>query len=170
VRWLWSWARAAPRGPCARCRRPASRAAGRGSTSARRLRLTHAAAAALDPVAERALGGRLRRTLLLSQIVARPWAVGTEDAAAMLRATAQAPGFQATLPLGGALAPGGALLSVTIAWGERDRLLIASRRRRGRGGCFRMPATSCCAAAGHVPMTDDPEHVARVLLEASAGG
>ena len=53
-------------------------------------------------------------------------------------------------------------------WGERDRLLIFSRQapraRRLLPQARHVTLTGC----GHLPTWDDPEQVARVLLEASA--
>jgi pimeloyl-ACP methyl ester carboxylesterase len=56
----------------------------------------------------------------------------------------------------------------TIAWGEHDRLLLyrpQSARARAALPAARHVTLSGC---GHVPTWDDPEQVARVLLEASA--
>jgi pimeloyl-ACP methyl ester carboxylesterase len=54
--------------------------------------------------------------------------------------------------------------SVTIAWGDRDRLLVgrqaeAARARLPRARHVRL------AGCGHVPMSDDPRAVAAVLAE-----
>jgi pimeloyl-ACP methyl ester carboxylesterase len=56
---------------------------------------------------------------------------------------------------------------VTIAWGAKDRLLPP---RQVRGARQRLPHARFVAlpGCGHVPMTDDPELVARVLLDGSA--
>jgi pimeloyl-ACP methyl ester carboxylesterase len=55
---------------------------------------------------------------------------------------------------------------VTIAWGERDKLVGPPKPgRRPAGARFlTMPDV------GHTPTWDDPELVARVLLEGSAVG
>ncbi len=52
---------------------------------------------------------------------------------------------------------------VTIAWGEEDRLVSPPRPERMPPGAryFTVPGW------GHTPTRDDPEGVARVLLEAS---
>ena len=59
------------------------------------------------------------------------------------------------------------LSPATVAWGERDRLLIFSRQapraQRMLPGARHVVLRGC----GHVPTWDDPEQVARVLLEAS---
>ena len=56
---------------------------------------------------------------------------------------------------------------VTIAWGTKDRLLPPSQARIARQ---RLPQARFVplAGCGHVPMTDNPGLVARVLLEGSA--
>lgn len=56
---------------------------------------------------------------------------------------------------------------VTIAWGAKDRILPPRQARvamRHLPGARFVPLPGC----GHVPMTDDPALVARVLLEGSA--
>lgn len=57
---------------------------------------------------------------------------------------------------------------VTIAWGEKDRLLPVSQARvakRHLPNATFLPLRDC----GHVPMTDDPEAVATILLDGSSG-
>jgi pimeloyl-ACP methyl ester carboxylesterase len=58
---------------------------------------------------------------------------------------------------------------VTIAWGAKDRLLPP---RQARGAKQRLPHATFVAlpGCGHVPMTDDPGLIARVLLDGSAAG
>ncbi|TXS51581.1 alpha/beta fold hydrolase, partial [Streptomyces sp. t39] len=55
---------------------------------------------------------------------------------------------------------------VTIAWGERDRLLL---RRQGVRAKRTIPGARLVRlpGCGHVPMNDDPALVARVLLDGS---
>lgn len=133
------------------------------------LRLTVRIARALDPVADRMTASAALRTLLFGQVVARPWRIPAEDAAGALRALARSPAFDATLTvLTAGHFTGGADVSVpvTIAWGDRDRLLIprqAGRAVRAIPGA-RLAILDGC---GHVPMSDDPERVVQVLLEAS---
>jgi pimeloyl-ACP methyl ester carboxylesterase len=55
---------------------------------------------------------------------------------------------------------------VTIAWGTKDRLLLPSQAgvaRRQLPHARHLPLPGC----GHVPMTDDPDLVAQVLLDGS---
>ena len=64
-------------------------------------------------------------------------------------------------------APGaGRDVPVTIAWGRRDLTLFPHQARRARRA---YPAARFVAlpGLGHVPMADDPERVAAVLLEGS---
>jgi pimeloyl-ACP methyl ester carboxylesterase len=150
---------------------PAGFALGREQGYAERsLLLTMRMARALAPVAGAATRGPVRRTLLMSQIVARPWRIPPDDAADMIRATAWGQGFETTLPAIGRWKPEDGPVPTTIAWGERDRLLIASRQApraaRRLPGARHLWLRGC----GHVPMWDDPDQVARVLLDASANG
>jgi pimeloyl-ACP methyl ester carboxylesterase len=125
----------------------------------------------LAPSADRLLVSPLARTLAFSQIAARPWQIPSADAAASLRALAGAPWFDETL-----LAAidehfrGGEQITVpiTIAWGEKDRLLLPHQPRRAARAIpgARLVTLRGC---GHVPTYDDPEQVASVLLEGSPG-
>ena len=134
------------------------------------LRLTVRVARALDPVADRLTSTAAGRTLLFGQVAARPWRIPAPDAAAALRALARAPGFDATLTVLTAGHFTGAAdidVPVTIAWGDRDRLLIprqALRAVRAIPGARLVSLEGC----GHVPMSDDPERVVDVVLEAGA--
>jgi pimeloyl-ACP methyl ester carboxylesterase len=84
---------------------------------------------------------------------------------------AQAPGWEATLPISreyvfrdGAELDG---VPVTIGWGTRDRLLIPRQAERARAMLPRarhVPLPGC----GHIPMSDDPDGVAALLLAGSA--
>jgi pimeloyl-ACP methyl ester carboxylesterase len=159
-------ARGAARSVCALS--PAGFSTGREPAFERAcLRATAALARALEPYAERAMKPVALRTLLMAQMFARPWRVPANDAAAMLRTTARARGFEATLPQITRWRPAAPRCPATIAWGERDRLLLTSRQapraRRVLPGARHVILRGC----GHVPTYDDPAQVARVLLEAS---
>ena len=56
---------------------------------------------------------------------------------------------------------------VTVAWGEKDRLLIYSRQSARAQRLLPDARHVVLAGCGHVPTWDDPEQVARVLLDAS---
>ena len=125
----------------------------------------------LEPYAEVVAGGPVRRTLAFGHLVARPWRIPADEAAGAMRNLARSPGFEATLEAVADHSFGGHTLDcpVTVAWGEKDRLLLYSRQsaraRRLLPDARHVPLRGC----GHVPTWDDPEQVARVLLEASAG-
>jgi pimeloyl-ACP methyl ester carboxylesterase len=88
------------------------------------------------------------REMILSWIDAE----GYDGANAEMRADVFDPaGYPADMP-------------VTIAWGERDRLVGPPRAERIPAGARYL----ALPGVGHTPMWDDPELVARVLLEGSA--
>jgi pimeloyl-ACP methyl ester carboxylesterase len=132
----------------------------------RSMQFTGAAIRPLLPTLARTTAGR---ALLHAAIVARPSKLTPEqaegDALAFLRAHAAVgalltdpPSFAAAIP---------ADVPVTIAWGTKDRLLPPSQARVARRHLPQarfVPLPGC----GHVPMTDDPGLVARVLLDGSA--
>ncbi len=134
------------------------------------LKVTLRVARALAPSADRALRSGTARALAFGQMAAKPRRIPPHDAAESARALANAPWFDETLE---ALSyperfVGGEHISVpvTIAWGERDRLLIprqAHRAQRAIPTADLVMLTGC----GHVPMYDDPEQVVTVLLAGS---
>jgi pimeloyl-ACP methyl ester carboxylesterase len=134
------------------------------------LRLTLRAARRLAPRARGLMRHTLVRRLAWGQVVAHPERVPAVDAAAAARALARAPWFEETLVATGAdsFAPVAHVpVPVTVAWGEKDRLLLprqAPRAARALLGARSVTLYGC----GHVPMYDDPAQVARVLLEGSA--
>ncbi|MDQ4040725.1 MAG: alpha/beta hydrolase, partial [Actinomycetota bacterium] len=102
-------------------------------------------------------------------LVARPWRIPPADAAPALRNIANAPGADPTFRgfRGWRFRDGDELACpVTIAWAQHDRILIprqAHRARRALPDARHLTLRGC----GHVPTWDDPEQVARVLLEGS---
>jgi len=149
---------------------PAGFAVGREEAYAEAsLKLTAAASRRLEPFADALAAGPVRRTLLMAQNFARPWRVPPADAAHMLRAMAGAKGFDATLPAIGRWTPKLGPGPTTIAWGERDRLLIASRQAPRAARLLPGARHVLLRGCGHVPIWDDPDQVARVLLDASGG-
>jgi pimeloyl-ACP methyl ester carboxylesterase len=133
------------------------------------LRVSQFTAQRLDHYAEAVAGGPVRRTLAFGHLVARPWRIPADEAAGAMRNLARSPGFDTTLDAVRDHRFGGRTLErpVTVAWGEKDRLLIYSRQsaraRRLLPDARHVTLTGC----GHVPTWDDPEQVARVVLEAS---
>jgi pimeloyl-ACP methyl ester carboxylesterase len=109
------------------------------------------------------------RAILCSTIVSHPSRMSAEQALGDARAFAAAkPAINAILAEATTFT---GLISgdvpVTIAWGDRDRLTrrrqaLVARRFLPQARFVRLPG------CGHVPMTDNPELVARILLEGSS--
>ncbi len=120
--------------------------------------------------ADLACAGPLRRTLAFSHLAARPWKIPADQAAGAMRNLANSPGFETTFEAIEDFRWTGPEPScpVTVAWGDKDRILIYSRQapraRRRLPSARHVTLTGC----GHVPTRDDPEQVARVLLESSS--
>jgi pimeloyl-ACP methyl ester carboxylesterase len=120
------------------------------------------------PVVERLSRTTAGRAVLVSSIYARPGRRSPEAAAAETHALREATGFHSTLSAGRDVlfthdVPG---VPVTIAWGTRDRLLLSRQGVRAKDAIpgarlVRLPG------CGHVPMSDDPALVARVILDGS---
>src|SRR5215218_6688876 len=128
------------------------------------------AAQRLDRHAELVMGGPVRRTLGWWLLAGRPWRVPADEAAGALRNLARSPGFEVTLEALREHRFGGHTFEcpVTVAWGERDRLLIYGRQSARAKRLLPDATHVTLEGCGHVPTWDDPEQVARVLLEASA--
>ncbi|MFF7331541.1 alpha/beta fold hydrolase [Streptomyces sp. NPDC090306] len=120
-----------------------------------------------------ALVGRLAssaagRVALTSTIYAHPGRRPAEAVVAETAALVNATGFDQTLRAGAAVlfTDDVAGVPVTVAWGSKDRLLlprqgVRAKRIMPRARLVRLP--DC----GHVPMSDDPALVARVILDGS---
>lgn len=110
------------------------------------------------------------RTLLFGQVMARPWKLSPSEAVGALEALAGSPSFDEALEANTAQHfRGGDEISVptTVAWGQRDWLLIPRQAKRAARAIPRARNLTL-RGCGHVPTWDDPEQVARVLLDASA--
>jgi pimeloyl-ACP methyl ester carboxylesterase len=106
----------------------------------------------------------------MGQLVGHPLRMPADDAAAAMRALAASPWFKDTLD---AITPQHfepppqLPVPVTLAWGEKDRLLPRWQARRA---ARRLPGAQVLTlpGCGHLATYDDPELVARVLIEGSA--
>jgi|SRR5947209_15506031 len=122
------------------------------------------------PRADRLLASAAGRRIAFAQVVADPERVGPRDAAESVRALADATWYDETLPticsLPGFTGGEGIEVPVTIAWGDKDHLLLP--RQAGRAA-REVPRARMITlyGAGHVPTYDDPDRVAAVLLEGS---
>jgi pimeloyl-ACP methyl ester carboxylesterase len=113
------------------------------------------------------------RTVLASQLMARPWRVPADELRADIDGMAHSPGFLSTLNAFESYVMGdfheleGA--PITIAWGTHDLLLITRQARRARR---LMPRAShvWLAGGGHIPMWDDPRLVASVIVKSARAG
>ncbi|WP_406044332.1 alpha/beta fold hydrolase [Micromonospora sp. NBC_00898] len=105
------------------------------------------------------------RTMALGMILARPGRMTVDAALADARALRDALAFRAVARAGRGYAFAGVpTVPVTVAWGTRDRILPyrqAAVARTRLPGARHLDLTGC----GHVPMHDDPELVASVILD-----
>ncbi|MFD3544495.1 alpha/beta fold hydrolase [Streptomyces sp. NPDC058655] len=118
------------------------------------------------PALERLSRSAAGRAALTGTIYARPARRSPQAVVDETLALRGATGFEKTLAAGGSVrftddVPG---LPVTIAWGARDRLLL---RRQGIRAKRTVPGARLIRlpGCGHVPMSDDPALVARVILD-----
>jgi pimeloyl-ACP methyl ester carboxylesterase len=123
----------------------------------------------LEPRLEALLGNPVTKALMLGQLVAKPGRWPAEKAVAATRSLARSPGWQPTLDaMSRAHFTGGSAVRqpATVAWGEKDRLLLprqAERARRAIPQARHVTLFGC----GHVPTWDDPDLVARTILSSA---
>jgi pimeloyl-ACP methyl ester carboxylesterase len=124
---------------------------------------------AARPLLPLLLGSAAGRSVLLAQVMSRPWRLPADLAVSAAVNLAASPGFDHTLESidNWRFRRGHEIgCPVTIAWGARDWLLIprqANRARRELPDARHVTLQGC----GHVPMADDPDQVARVILAGS---
>ena len=121
------------------------------------------------PYADRLLQSPLTRRLSFAQVAEHGDRMTPAEAADSLRALAHAPSFDGTLKVmikQRYQADRPIEVPTTIAWGERDHLLPP---RQALWAAHLIPNARSVVlyGCGHVPTYDDPEQVARVLLEGS---
>jgi pimeloyl-ACP methyl ester carboxylesterase len=122
------------------------------------------------PVLETVVRSPILRTASMLQLYAKPWRLDPDAILEATDAQAAAPAFDAALDefdrytfhdaqeLRG--------IPVTVAWGDRDYLLLsrqAARARKVMPWARHVTLHGC----GHVPFADDPEAVAQVILAAA---
>lgn len=126
----------------------------------------HRVARTIRPALPALMRTSFGRRAALGGIVADPDRVSAQDALSVARAYADAPGFAATnRAMRASHFTGGEQIRVpvTLAWGEHDRLVVPPRGHPIPG------ARSCVLeGCGHLPMLDDPQQTARVLLGGSS--
>jgi len=131
-------------------------------------RIMQTAGQLIRPFAPKVTRSRTGRALIYAWVVSKPYQISPEqardDIAAFLAArTTMNAILAAAVPFTGAIPAG---VPVTIAWGMRDRLLSP---RQALVAKLRLPQARLVPlpGCGHVPMTDDPQLVAKVLLRGS---
>jgi pimeloyl-ACP methyl ester carboxylesterase len=121
----------------------------------------------LRPALPAILGNPAGRTLFMAQNFGKPWRMTSAEALGTVEAAMSCPGFAAcNAAFSGHRFHDGTQLRgvpVTVAWGERDRLLLYRQAARAR---LMLPWARHVTlhGCGHVPFTDDEEQVAQVLL------
>jgi pimeloyl-ACP methyl ester carboxylesterase len=137
--------------------------------STRTLLAMRAVAAAAPPRLRDALAAnRVTRTPTYALLLGRPWRLPARDAVESLEALLSSASFGPALDafqhhvfrepdeLRGT--------PVTIAWGDRDRLLLYGRQSRRARRLLPWARHVTLRGCGHLPFSDDPEQVAAVLL------
>src|SRR4051794_36667631 len=113
------------------------------------------------PIAPLLARSAVARTLTLSQYIARPWALEPDDVVGDIDALIGAPAFKDVCDaFTGYVAPASAAdhVPVTIAWGDKDRLLLPRQLRRAQRLLPRARHV-LVPGAGHLMMADEPEAV-----------
>jgi len=129
---------------------------------------THGRAQRARSLVSLLLRTRRGRALILRSTLARPENVPPADAAALVHAYLDSPGYAAAndeMRRSAFDHQGRITVPVAIAWGELDRLV-------GPPNAGRVPPGATLTTMpgwGHTPTWDDPGGVARFLLAASAG-
>jgi len=124
----------------------------------------------MAPQAERMLAPAWMRRAAFWQFTTHGDQIPRQSAAGHVRALAYAPWFDETLiAINSETFSAGEqiVVPVTIAWGQHDRVLLPRQAPRA---ALAVPSARMLTlhGCGHVPTYDDPEQVARVLLEGSA--
>ena len=130
---------------------------------------SYRAANALRRWHEPILRTKAGRTLMMGQVMGRPWLMTYEEAYGAIKNFVDA---RSIMDMGEAMASSrftggqGIDVPVTVAYGDMDKALL----KRHRTADELPPQTRWLTLprCGHVPMTDDPELVARTILEGIA--
>lgn len=130
----------------------------------------HKLGRAFAPLTPHLMRNRAGRTMLMRGTVGKPGQMPADAAIEMARTYAQTPCFDAHLAeTRRERFEGGSEIRVpvTVAWGEKDRLVPGKARRLDE----LPPQTRSLTlpGCGHLPMWDDPELLARTILSTSGG-
>lgn len=127
-----------------------------------------ATARRMGPRMDRMLETKAGRSAALGVFCAKPWRVDPEiakiDSRALLTNKVIDRGLSADFTFSPLVDPD---VPVTVAWGKRDLVLPVYQAKRVRAA-FPQARVTAYPRIGHVPMVDDPELIARILLEGSS--
>lgn len=127
----------------------------------------------LGPAMPKVLGTPAGRTLFLSLVFGKPWAVDAQTALDTAEGAVKSLGFSPALAsfTEAELADPAALadLPVTIAWGNRDILLTYKTQSRRAREVLPHARHVTLEGSGHTPFYDDPAACAGVILDRSPG-
>nr|WP_321112560.1 alpha/beta fold hydrolase [Halorussus salinisoli] len=125
----------------------------------------------LQPVMGQLTGSAVGRTLLLSQLLARPWNLSADVAREEMRTFADSPSFDELLRRlafgpsqpGTDSTPG----SVVIGWGRKDRVTLPRQAKRALD---RFPSAHLYwfEDSGHYPHWDAPDEATELILTSTA--
>jgi pimeloyl-ACP methyl ester carboxylesterase len=111
------------------------------------------------------VNGRITRMLAASVMFGRPSRLAAEVMLADLESFSASPGFDVVAKAGRryVYASPAPTVPVTVAWGSRDRILWPRQARRA---AQLLPDAQhvMLKGCGHVPMSDDPERVAELII------
>ncbi|MEV6105598.1 alpha/beta fold hydrolase [Streptomyces sp. NPDC051940] len=128
-----------------------------------------ASAALVAPIAPQMVRSAFGRWVLMGWIAAKPSRLSPERALGDFRAFRRAAGTVFRFLRAGGKFKGGvpAGVPVSIAWAGHDVVLPRYQRRRARR-LLPQAEHHLLEGCGHVPMSDDPERVAELILRGSA--
>ncbi|WP_067174731.1 alpha/beta fold hydrolase [Microtetraspora niveoalba] len=130
--------------------------------------LRRAASSTSEGTAAALMSSAVGRTACLGLLVADPARMADEELLLGTQALRSSAGFDDMLDSFTWMAPPAPpKVPVTIAWGDHDRLL--PRRQAVRAGRWAQQRVKLLSGCGHVPMSDDPALVARIILETTGG-
>lgn len=133
------------------------------------LRAVRAGARLPEPVLRRLAASPRRRRAMFGMVYGRPDLLDIEAIVGDAKAMRDAVGFEPTLRAGRGLQPRFICkdVPVTIAWGTKDRILLQAQAIRAQQ---MLPNARFVwlPGCGHVPMSDNPALVAKILLEGSS--
>ncbi|MBI4897042.1 MAG: alpha/beta hydrolase [Actinobacteria bacterium] len=96
--------------------------------------------------------------------LAQQWLAAAADTPILNTVLKQSPHIGAPKALPGATGP------IRVAWGTKDRLLPFERTSKGWRPALADAEWVMLPGLGHVPMSDDPELVAKTILEVTSNG